>query len=328
MLLYYGKCGKKAESPLFTGVRMRKNFMPLMKMIIGQGLIFSITSLVMVFIQFIDALLLYPLLSTNGLEMVEAKQWKGIYDRGQPLLQLGTSATIALSLTIVPLISKYKQRQNLKIVEKYTELTFRLSFMLGMAAAVGLFCMIDLVNELLFTNQSGSQALQILVISILFCSLMMTGMFVLQSLGNTMISIIFIVIGLLVKFVLMIMLVPEMQIMGAAISTTACFMVMAILVMLYIRRVMKKSMIMNRALLIMVQAAVVMSIVLSVERWIFSGLIESPGRLVLAVQVLIMVGSGAVVYMYYVIRRAVFSEEELALLPLGSKMAKFLPKDE
>ncbi|MGN1387736.1 MAG: oligosaccharide flippase family protein [Bacillus sp. (in: firmicutes)] len=328
LLLYYWRRGKKAESPLFTGVLMRKNFMPLMKIIIGQGLIFSITSLVMVFIQFIDALLLYPLLSTNGLEMVEAKQWKGIYDRGQPLLQLGTSATIALSLTIVPLISKYKQRQNLKIVEKYTELTFRLSFMLGMAAAVGLFCMIDLVNELLFTNQSGSQALQILVISILFCSLMMTGMFVLQSLGNTMISIIFIVIGLLVKFVLMIMLVPEMQIMGAAISTTACFMVMAILVMLYIRRVMKKSMIMNRALLIMVQAAVVMSIVLSVERWIFSGLLESPGRLVLAVQVLIMVGSGAVVYMYYVIRRAVFSEEELALLPLGSKMAKFLPKDE
>ncbi|MBD3108973.1 polysaccharide biosynthesis protein [Bacillus sp. AGMB 02131] len=329
LLLYYRKNKKKEATSSFSSIRIRRNYMPLVRMIIGQGLIFSFTSLVMVFIQFVDALLLYPLLSTTGLEEIEAKQWKGIYDRGQPLLQLGTSATIALSLTIVPLISKYKQQGNLKIVEKYTDLTFRLSFMLGTAAAVGLFCMMDLVNTLLFTNESGSQALQILVLSILFCSLMMTGTFVLQSLGNTMISIVFILFGLLVKFLLMIYLVPKMQIAGAAISTTVCFMIMALLVMLYIRKVMKKSMFFNRALLIIFQAAVMMSILLTIERWFFSLLIDSgSSRLALVVQVLIMVGTGAVTYLYYVIRRAIFSAEELALLPFGSKLAKFLPKDE
>ena len=329
LLLFYWRRRKSASTPVINSINVRRSFMPLMRMIIGQGLVFSITSLVLVFIQFMDAFLLFPLLSSSGLEVIEAKQWKGIYDRGQPLLQVGTSATIALSLTIVPLISKYKQQQNLQVVEKYTELTFRLSLMLGMAAAAGLLSMMDLVNELLFTNQNGSDALQILMISILFYSLMMTGMFVLQSLGNTMISIVFICIGLTVKFVLMILLIPKMQIVGAAISTTACFVVMALLVMLYVRKINKKPMIISKTFLVIVQAALVMSVVLYVERMIFAITMNSgsPDRLMLAFQVLIMVGSGALVYMYYVIRRGIFSEDELALLPLGSKMAKFLPKD-
>lgn len=329
LLLFYWKRRKSTRTSVISSINIRRSFTPLMRKIIGQGLIFSITSLVLVFIQFMDALLLYPLLSTSGLEVIEAKQWKGIYDRGQPLLQVGTSATIALALTIVPLISKYKQQQNLKVVEKYTELTFRLSLMLGMAAAAGLLSMMDLVNELLFTNQDGSDAQRILMVSILFCSLMMTGMFVLQSLGNTMISIVFICIGLIVKFALMIVLIPQMKIVGAAISTTVCFIIMALLVMLYLRKVIKRPMIIGKTFGVIVQSALIMSIVLYVERLIFTIALDSgnSGRLMLAVQVLIMVASGALVYMYYVIQRGVFSREELALLPLGSKMAKFLPKD-
>ena len=329
LVFYYLKRRKIAKTPVISSLNIRRSFMPLMRMIIGQGLIFSITSLVLVFIQFMDAFLLYPLLSTSGLEVIEAKQWKGIYDRGQPLLQVGTSATIALSLTIVPLISKYKQQQNLKVVEKYSELTFRLSLMLGMAAAAGLFVMMDLVNKLLFTNASGSNALQILMISILFYSLMMTGMFVLQSLGNNMISILFICIGLIIKFILMIILIPKMQIVGAAISTTACFVVMALLVLVYVRKIIKKPMIIGKTFWVIVQSAFIMSVVLYVERLIFAIVMDpvSSDRLVLAFQVFTMVASGALVYLYYVIRRGVFSVEELALLPFGSKMAKFLPKD-
>jgi len=329
LVFYYMKRRKIAKTTVINSLNIRRSFMPLMRMVIGQGLIFSITSLVLVFIQFMDAFLLYPLLSTSGLEVIEAKQWKGIYDRGQPLLQVGTSATIALSLTIVPLISKFKQQQNLQVVEKYSELTFRLSLMLGMAAAAGLFVMMDLVNKLLFTNASGSSALQILMISILFYSLMMTGMFVLQSLGNNMISILFICIGLIIKFILMIILIPKMQIVGAAISTTACFVVMALLVMVYVRKIIKKPMITGKAFWVIVQSAFIMSVVLYVERLIFAIVMDpvSSNRLVLAFQVFIMVASGALVYLYYVIRRGVFSAEELALLPFGSKMAKFLPKD-
>ena len=329
LLIFYWKRRRREKASSFDSINIRKAFVPLTRKIIGQGLIFSIASLVLVFIQFMDALVLYPLLTNSGLEVIEAKQWKGVYDRGQPLLHLGTSATIALSLTVVPLISKYKQQSNTAIVEKYTELTFRLSLMLGMAAAVGLFCMMDLVNELLFTDQNGSSALRILVISILFCSLFMTAMFVLQSLGNTLISIIFISIGLVIKFVLMLIFIPKMQIVGAGISTTVAFISMAVLALLYIRKVLKKPMVEPKPFWRIVQAAIVMSIVLFLERAVFDIIIDSDysGRLVLAFQVLIMVGSGAFVYMYYIIRRGLFSLEELSLLPFGSKMAKFLPKE-
>ena len=39
-----------------------------------------------------------------------AKEWKGVYDRGQPLLQLGTVVANSLSLSIVPLVSSYVKK--------------------------------------------------------------------------------------------------------------------------------------------------------------------------------------------------------------------------
>ena len=61
----------------------------------------------MLLIQLVDALNLYSLLS-DGSESHTAKQLKGIYDRGQPLLQLGTvfvTADVAFSFMINGLFS-------------------------------------------------------------------------------------------------------------------------------------------------------------------------------------------------------------------------------
>ena len=59
----------------------------------------------MLLIQLVDALNLYSLLS-DGTESHAAKQLKGIYDRGQPLLQLGTVFAVSIAASLVPSISK------------------------------------------------------------------------------------------------------------------------------------------------------------------------------------------------------------------------------
>lgn len=313
----------------FDTLSLRKSFFPLSYKVIGQGIIFSISSLILVFIQFMDAFIVYPMLTSSGMEMTEAKVWKGIYDRGQPLLQVGTAATISLSLTIVPLIAKFKQQKDLVKIQHYTELSFRLSLMLGMAATVGLCWIIEPTNYILFTDRNGSEELGVLTWSILFCSLLMTGMFVLQSLGHSMAAISIILIGLLIKFICMLFLIPKMYIMGAAISTTVSFVVMACILFIFLRKVLKKSVIRWKTLKLVILATMGMSVVLLIEAVIFEFINASflPGRIGVAFQVLFSVVTGGIVYMFIVIRSRLFTIDELQLLPGGSKLSKLLLKN-
>ena len=326
VLAVYWLRQKRKRPVRFSSIRVKK-FLPLTKKIIGQGLLFAVSSLVLVFIQFIDALFLYPLLTDSGHGVLEAKQLKGIFDRGQPLIQMATAAIISISLTMVPLVSKFNLERNRKMVRHFTELAFRLSLMLGLPAALGLFWLIEPVNIALFTDANGSAALRILVLSILFGSLVMTGMFILQSLNRSWVSCMVIAVGLAVKCCLMVLLVPDFSIMGAAISTTAAFVVMNILLLMSIRRVLGKPVIRRETVSLTFFAAGCMSIMLAAELFAFGFLgkyIES-SRLMSWAEVLAMVSTGAVLYIVIIIRNGLFTLEEIEMLPMGSKIKKILP---
>lgn len=319
---------KNSEKISFDSLNMRRNVWPLSRSIIGQGILFGVSSLILVFIQFMDALTLYPMLINSGIESLDAKQWKGIYDRGQPLLHLGTAVTIPLSLTIVPLISKFKQKDDIQQIGYYTELSFRLSLMLGMAAAVGLFWIIKPVNIMLFTDAKGSEELAVLVLSILFCSLLMTGIFILQSLGHSKVAIGIICMGLTLKLFLMVILIPKLHIMGAAISTTSAFVLMACILFIYMRKVIGRSIIKRKTIILTLIASTVMTLLLITEKSLFDMMNHyyTTNRVVSLFEVLFSVSTVAFVYIFIIIRYGMFTLDELALLPFGSKLAKFLPK--
>ncbi|MFS0784150.1 putative polysaccharide biosynthesis protein [Bacillus sp. 1P06AnD] len=322
---YVKKRSLKAGTGLKTSL---STMLPLVKMITGQGLLFAVSSLILVFIQFLDALILYPELISSGVESLDAKQLKGIYDRGQPLLHLGTSAIITLSLTVVPLISKYKQLNEKEEVWYYSELTFRLSLMLGTAAAIGLFWIVKPVNIALFTDASGSMELSVLVLSILFCSIVMTGMFVLQSLGKAYYSVMVLLGGLVVKAALMFILIPSKGILGAAISTTAAFIAMAVSLLILLGRLYRRPLLSKRTIMLTALATLGMSAVLAVELALFHMIGDSwpYGRIGSLVQAIVSVVTGAAVYLLIIIRGRLLTETELGLLPLGSKLTYFLPK--
>ena len=58
------------------------------KAILFQGFAICVSSLLLIFIQLADSLNLYSLLVSSSFDPDEAKVLKGIYDRGQPLIQL------------------------------------------------------------------------------------------------------------------------------------------------------------------------------------------------------------------------------------------------
>ena len=69
--------------------------------------------MLLMFMQLADSLNLYSLLAETGIGSETAKELKGVYDRGQPLIQLGTVVATSMSLSLVPLITKEKMKKDI-----------------------------------------------------------------------------------------------------------------------------------------------------------------------------------------------------------------------
>ncbi|CAM5545181.1 hypothetical protein [Bacillus safensis FO-36b] [Bacillus safensis subsp. safensis] len=67
---------------------------------------------------------------------------------------------------------------------------------LGIGSAVGLICILEPVNTMLFRNDLGTDALQIFCISIAFTSIAITQTALLQGLGHTVYPAVVVVVGI------------------------------------------------------------------------------------------------------------------------------------
>ncbi len=296
------------------------------KSILGQGFTICISGLVLVLIQLIDAFSLYAYLLSSGIEETLAKQLKGIYDRGQPLIQLGTVVATSLSLTLVPLITSAKTRNDHQFISEKSNLAIRISLVVGIGASVGLASVIEPTNIMLFKDTSGSDVLFVLAFSILFTSLALTISPILQGLGSAFVSALIVLVGMAIKWGLNYILIPLNQTMGAAIATVLAFLIIAFLHSLVLQGRILKPLITLRPIMMMVLSSIIMAITvisyIAFLSWMF---IDIENSRVMAVFAAISgVVIGGVVYIFFILKGKVFSDKELSLIPMGDRLQTFL----
>lgn len=315
----------REEWKLFLRMRIKPvNFIKISKVLVFQGLAFCITGLILILFQFVDSLHLYSLLRETGMGEREAKEWKGVYDRGQPLLQLGTVVANSFALALVPVISGFVQsKSQLELLNKI-KLALRVSATIGVAAAIGLVVTMKPVNHMLFTDVKGTITLAIFSLSILFTSLIMAEAAVIQSLGYSFVPVIITIVGVGSKWALNLVLVPHYKIAGAATATVLAYMIMAVLFYVVLRVHIKKTLIEKRHVLIILKSTVYMGAAVVLFNCLFEWMSPGDSRLLATVQALIGVGIGAAVFVMTAIRAGLFGEEELSLIPAGSKLKRFI----
>lgn len=196
------------------------------KRLIIDGFAISIAASVLILFQFIDAFEI-PYLLADKTDSV--KQQKGIFDRGQPLLQLGIVVATSISLSLVPYISNAYAKRDWKAIAEGAATALKLGLLLGGAAAVGLAIIITPTNIMLFENQAGSAVLGVLGISILFATIALIAAGIIQGLGKSLVITSNVLIGALVKVLINLILLPSLGIMGAAIATVSGMAVIALL---------------------------------------------------------------------------------------------------
>lgn len=299
----------------------------LAKTIIIQGFAICISSLVLIFIQLADSFNLYSLLLASGIEGEEAKALKGVYDRGQPIVQLGIVVATSMSLSLVPLISKEKMKNQPAFLHSKIRLALQIGILVGAAATVGLWNIIKPANIMLFENSSGSNVLAILSLLILLSSLIITITGILQGLGFIFFPAGAILLGFAAKLILNTLLVPSYGTIGAAVASCIALAAVLMLLIVKLQVYLKISLISLRFLFAAGFAALMMSVVLQLYLQATALLpIPEPGRAFAGFQALSGVALGGFTYLYIMFKGNTFKEEELALLPLGSKLMFLLPK--
>ncbi|TWK87976.1 Lipid II flippase MurJ [Bacillus paralicheniformis] len=308
---------KREKQPAAAGIEAGTG--DILKQLCLHSVTICTAGLMLILIQLVDAMNLYSLLAGQGMDELQAKHTKGVYDRGQPLLQLGTVFAASIATALVPSLTKAKKNGETAVLEEKIRYSLKMSFVIGTGAAAGLICILEPVNVMLFKNSDGTAALQIFSVSILFASLAITMTAVLQGLGNTCLPAVSVCCGFFVKAVLNELLIPGFGISGAAFATMMSFATVAGLNFFQLKRKGWIKLPEYRIAGVLL-SAVIMSAALAVWLFAFEAAIPHENRWIATAESLSAVFVGGIVFLSGIFTLRVFSEKELELVPFGSKL--------
>ncbi|WP_088105930.1 putative polysaccharide biosynthesis protein [Halalkalibacter urbisdiaboli] len=287
-----------------------------------QSLFICLSALVFILFQFIDVFSLIRLLLVYGYEQEAAFQAKGVYDRGQPLLQLGMVVTTTFSLTLVPLLAKAVTEKRLQVARSYHDLALRLTLLMGGAATIGLFVIIEPTNHMLFTDRLGSDVLSILSWAIIGSTLYVTLSAILQGYGYVHLPAVTLLIGLVIKVVGNVLFVPLFATKGAAMATVFSFAVMVSIQLFMLKRLTGQLFMRLTA-----YRAVLLTLgCLFITTWVWRTIVEleQPSRFSDSVLALSTVAIGGLTVLLCLLRFNILDETEFAAIPKLSRFRRLI----
>jgi len=300
----------------------------LYKRMIFEGFTISVSSMLLVLMQLADSLTLYGQLVLSGIESDYAKVLKGIYDRGQPLIQMGTVISTSMALALVPFITGEKLKDNKNELTEKIKLSLKIGLFIGLGATMGLLGIIKQTNMMLFENASGSSVLASLTFLIFLNAIISTCTAILQGLGYSLYPAMIILGSVFIKYGLNIWLIAKYGTLGAGIAsdTTLCFVM--ILLVGKLMSVINNSLFDRKSIIVVLYSAIFMFILLRIYLYItdFMEPLLNSIRLLASFQALSGSVIGGIIYLFMVIRAGIFQEQDLHLLPFGSRLSFFLPK--
>lgn len=197
----------------------------LMKKIMYLAIPICLGAMVLPLFQLVDALSFVKVLINSGWEAEASRQLKGIFDRGQPLVQFAAFFATSLSLALVPSISEAYAKKDFGLIAARSEIAMRLTLFIGLGASFGLAVLAGPVNIMLYKTDEGTSALAILAFTTVFSTLGISSGAILQGLGQVILPARNLFIGVIIKTLLNLLLIPIWGIQGAALSTVAAYAV-------------------------------------------------------------------------------------------------------
>ncbi|HEY8342680.1 MAG TPA: polysaccharide biosynthesis protein [Calditerricola sp.] len=303
------------------------------KTILALSLPIALGSLILPLMQLADSFTVKNVLDWAGLADVSGI-WKGVYDRGQPLVQFSSFFAAALSLALVPSIAEANARGQRALIQTRTELAVRMTVIVGWPASLGLAVIMEPVNTMLYGDPAGSFALAVLAFSTLFATVNVTAASILQGLGAVMVPVRHLFIGVAVKLGLNVALIAafsragaDMAIAGAALATVIGYAVAMLLNMRALRvrtgmRAARKALVVKPLVASLIMAAAVYGVYTVLHAALLG--LGLPLRAASVVESLALTALGAAVYGVAVLRLGAVSRRDLELVPKTRRLVPLL----
>lgn len=286
------------------------------------GLMTAYSGLLILF-QLIDSFTVKKALVEFGLSEHGAKLAKGVYDRGQPLVQLGLVVALALSSSFLPVLTRYLANRDRRLFVKTSQIFLRLTCAIGAAASVGLALLLPYVNYGLFKDYKGNAPLVLFVFAIFLMALVQAYQSIAQSQNKYRRSLQAAGVGLIVKGVTTFPLTRQFGTIGASLSTLLGLA--AALILLHYaceqetRNYYRQQHFAGK-LFICLAGMIIVLLCYYGSISILFGMVQSRGFALLAAVFGVLIGGSA--FLILAIRLRLLTIREWLMLPFGSKLLR------
>lgn len=222
--------------PKALGKRPEFAWSRLFKRLLDEGGLLAMIAALLVLLQLMDSFSVKVLLEQSGLTAALAEATKGVYDRGQPMVQLGMVVATGLGTSLLPVLRQHIIREDEDAFRADFQMTMRLSVLFSVITTVGLIVIMPTLNQMLFGSMQGSKALAWYSLTIIPATLITVLVATLQSLNRTKGLGWMITATILLKIGLNALLVPGWQIDGASVATLIALLPLTIFTIVRIPR--------------------------------------------------------------------------------------------
>ena len=240
------------------------------------------------------------------------------------LATLPLSFNIAFATALVPSVSALITKNDTRTASKRISFSLLTTMIIGLPCTFGMMVFAQPILNLLFPNATdGGFLLQIFSLTIIFAVLMQTTNGALQGLGKIMVPAVTSFIGVALKLILNLVLVPNPKfgVNGAAIASVINNFVAFFLSFIILRKAIKLELNFTKFILKPVVATVAMCVC---SYFVYTSLLKVLLLEKIATVVALIVA--VIIYLIMVIILKIFTKEELFMIPYGQKISKILEK--
>ena len=277
----------------------------------------------------IDTALVFQRLQVIGYTEEVANDLYGqLKGMAQTLINLPMVFSVSIAMSMVPAISDAYARRSRGEIKDLISSGIRITLLIGLPAALGLFALSTPVIKLLYftrspeTIESTGGILAVLSFSVIFLTLVQTLTAMLQGIGQTFVPVRTFAIGAVVKIVLTYFLtaIPAINIRGAAISTVITYAIASLLDLYSIVNITRLKLDYKTIIFKPLISSIGMAIVARIGYSIVASLAGN------TIATLAGVLAGVLAYVILLVVTGTLTKEDYSLLPMGDKIAEKLEK--
>ncbi|MCU6794901.1 oligosaccharide flippase family protein [Paenibacillus sp. WQ 127069] len=268
----------------------------------------------------VDSFTLPRLLKLYGLDETGALYQFGLYNHGMPLVQLVAMIASSMSAALVPSIAAAKLLSDPEILRNRASVALRLTWVIGLAAAVGLSLLAEPLNLMFYKSTDGSLAMSFLSLTALFSTLNIIAGSVLQGFGAVVAPALYLLAAAAAKIAANAALVPHWGIDGAALAAVGAYALAGLLALVHALRATGVTPAVGRAVIkpllcVGLMAASLLAVTHGLPALLGALPVALPPRGSATTVALAGVAVGALVYILALVRLGVISAAELEQIP-------------